>query len=43
VTVALARLTRWSRTEILALDYEEALWWLEGATELEDEINKAGS
>lgn len=40
VTLALARLTRWSRSEILAMDYEEALWWLEGAAELEKEINK---
>ena len=40
VVLALARLTRWSRESILNLTYEEALWWLEGATELEKEINR---
>ena len=38
--LALCRLTRWGLNEVLALSYGEALWWLEGAIALEEEIRK---
>jgi hypothetical protein len=38
VVLALCRMTRWSLREVLALTYDEALWWLEGANELEEAI-----
>mgnify|MGYP003623887487 FL=1 len=39
MTLSLARLTRWGLEEISALTIDEALWWLEGATEFEKTIN----
>lgn|GEM_PF-2799473 len=37
----LCRLTRWGLHEVLDLTYEEALWWLEGAATLEQDIVNA--
>jgi hypothetical protein len=31
-------MTRWGLSEVLELTYDDALWWLEGANELEAEI-----
>lgn len=38
VALALCRMTRWGLSEVLELRYEEALWWLDGANELEKKI-----
>ncbi len=43
MTLALTRLTRWSLTEILSLEYQDAVWWLDGAIELEKEIKQRES
>ena len=37
--LALCRLTRWGLNEALALSYEEAVWWLEGAKALEESLH----
>lgn len=34
-------MTRWSLSEILALDYDQALWWLMGAVDMQKAINDA--
>jgi len=35
-------MTRWGLDEVLELTYGEALWWLEGANALEEEIAPDG-
>jgi hypothetical protein len=40
VVLALCRLTRWGLAEALDLNFEEALWWLEGANALEERIRE---
>jgi hypothetical protein len=42
VVLALCRMTRWGRNEVLEMTYDEALWWLEGANELEAALGGAG-
>lgn len=38
VVLNLCRMTRWGLNEALNLTYDEAVWWLEGAINLEREI-----
>lgn len=40
MTLSLTKLTRWSLTDILSLEYQEAVWWLDGAIDLEKAIKK---
>jgi hypothetical protein len=38
IVLALCRLTRWGRNEVLEMTYGEALWWLEGANVWEETL-----
>ena len=39
VVLALCRMTHWGLNETLGLSYGEAIWWLEGANQMEEEIS----